>query len=181
MAIRHDEEMTREQKQAILNERAAVLAQTPMTVSKREHQLDVLEVFISGERFAVEAKYVREANKLAGLTPLPCTPNFVLGLINFRGQIIALLDLREMLELKPLQKKTDLQIVVLQSGTTYSGIAVDEIVGISAIIQTELQAPQQLASASVASLLKGIRSDRLAVIDVEKVFADPRLIVEAIP
>lgn len=177
-----DNELTREQKQAILKERAEVLAQTPITASKRENQVDVLEFTIAGERFAVEAKYVREANKLSGVTALPCTPPFVLGLINFRGQIIALLDLREFLELKRRDtEQLDLQVVVLQNEHIQSGFAVDEIIGISSIPERELQSPTQLVSAAVAPLLKGVRLDQLSLIDVEKLFADPRLVVEAMP
>ncbi len=177
-----DDELTREQKQAILKERAEVLAQTPIVASKRENQVDVLEFIIAGEKFAVEAKYVREANKLSGVTALPCTPPFVLGLINFRGQIIALLDLREFLELdRQNSKQLDLQVIVLQNENIQSGFAVDEIIGISSIPEPDLQSPTQLVSAAVAPLLKGVRLDQLSLIDVEKLFADPRLVVEARP
>lgn len=177
-----DDELTREQKNAILKERAEVLAQTPITASKRENQIDVLEFTIAGEKFAVEAKYVREANKLSGVTPLPSTPPFVLGLINFRGQIIALLDLCEFLELKKTDtQQSDLQVVVLQNEHIQSGFAVDEIIGISSIPERELQSPTQLVSTAVAPLLRGVRLDQLSLIDVEKLFADPRLVVEAMP
>lgn len=177
-----DDELTKEQKLAILKERAEALAQTPLLAGKREHQVDVLEFIISGERFAVEAKYVREANKLAGLTPLPCTPGFVLGLMNFRGQILALLDLREVLELKKRDKKnTDLQVIVLQNEHIQSGFAVDEIIGISSIPEKDLQSPKQLVSAAVLPLVKGVRADHLTVIDVENLFNDRRLLVEAAP
>lgn len=179
---KRDDELSREQKQAILLERAEALAQAPVSLSKKEHQIDILEIIISGERFAVEAKYVREANKLPYITPLPCTPGFIRGLFNFRGQIIALLDLREILELD-LQKiqKSDLQIVVLQTSTLKAGIAVDEIIGISSISELDMQAAQQLASQSVAPLLKGISKDNLTVIDIEKLFSDSRLIVDKLP
>ncbi len=176
-----DDELTKEQKQAILQERADALAQTPIKASKRENQVDVLEFVIAGEKFAVEAKYVREANKLAGVTPLPCTPPFVLGLINFRGQILALLDLRSFLELEARSHSSDLQVVVLQNEHIQSGFAVDEIIGISSIPENELQSPKQLVSAAVAPLLKGVRLDQLSLIDVEKLFADPRIVVETMP
>lgn len=176
-----DDEMTKEQKQAILKERAEALAQAPIIAGKRENQIDVLEFMIAGEKFAVEAKYVREASKLAGVTALPGTPSFVRGLINFRGQIIALLDLREFLELKITETKTDPQVVVLQNDHIQSGFAVDEIIGISSIPEKDLQSPNQLVSAAVAPLLKGVRIDQLSVIDVDRLFADPRLIVDARP
>lgn len=176
-----NDELTKEQKKAILDERAAFLAQTPLQTVQKENQVDVLEIVISDEKFALEARFVREASKLSSLTKLPCTPDFVLGLINFRGQILPLIDLRQILELKPAEKKSDLQVVVVQTARAQAGIAVDEITGISSIAESELQSPKQLVSTMLVPLLKGIRSDRLALLDIESVFSDPRLIVEAQP
>lgn len=174
------DELTKEQKKAILDERAAFLAQAPLVFgTTREFQVDVLELIISGEKFAIEAKYVREASKLNTWTQLPCTPDFVLGLMNFRGQILPLLDLRNVLELKAKDDAGELQVVVVQTNNSQAGIAVDEITGISSISETDLQTAKQLVSPMLAPLIKGMRADRLAVLDVEKIFSDPRLIVEA--
>jgi purine-binding chemotaxis protein CheW len=175
------DELTKEQRKAILDERAAFLAKAPAVAVKKANQLDVLEFVISGERFAVEAKFVREASKLFRLTPLPCTPDFVLGLINFRGQILPLLDLRKILELRERTAKTEIQVVVIQTSEASAGIAVDEIAGISSIPELELQSPKQLMRPSIVGLFKGIRNDRLAVLDIVTLFADSRLIVESNP
>lgn len=175
------EELTKEQRKAILDERAAFLAQAPLSTSQKDNELDVLELVISNERFAIEAKFVREANKLSTWTRLPCTPDFVLGLMNFRGQILPLIDLRPILELSQGEQKAELQIVVVQLSNGQTAIAVDEISGISSILEKELQDPKQLVSPMLAPLLKGMRQDRTAVLDVEKLFSDPRLIVETYP
>ena len=179
--LQDSDELTKEQKQAILDERAAFLAQTPLASAQKDKQLEVLEVVIEKEKFALEARFVREASKVTSLTRLPCTPDFVLGLINFRGQILPLIDLRNILELPARNEKSELQVVVVQTELAKAGIAVDEITGISSIGESELQSAKQLVSTMMVPLLKGVRADRLAVLDIEKVFADPRLIVEGQP
>jgi purine-binding chemotaxis protein CheW len=176
-----NDEMSNEQRKAILDERAALLAATSNSAAKLHNQLEILEFLIADEKFAIEAKYVREASKLFTLTKLPCTPEFVLGLINFRGQILPLLDLREILELKGSAKKSDLQVVVVQTALGKAGIAVDEIAGISAIPESDLQSPKQLVRPSLAPLFKGVRNDRLVLLDIETLFADQRLRVESSP
>lgn len=178
---RESEELSKEQRKAILDERAAFLAQAPLTTSQKENQIDVLELIISNEKFAIEAKHVREASKLNTWTPLPCTPDFVLGLMNFRGQILPLVDLRKILELKPRATGSELQVVVVQTSLGQSGIAVDEIAGIASIAEDELQSAKQLVSPQLAPLLRGMRGDRLALLDIEKIFLDPRLIVNSQP
>jgi purine-binding chemotaxis protein CheW len=174
---RENDELTAEQKKAILDERAAILAQAP-AAALRLNQLDVLEFLIASERFAVEARFVREATKLFALTPLPCTPEFVLGLINFRGQIMPLLDLREILELPGRTANMDSRVVVVQTRTVCAAISVDEISGIRSLPELELQSARQLVRPSLWGLFKGVTGDRLAVLDIEALFADPRLIVD---
>ncbi len=175
------EALSSEQKRAILDQRAAQLAQSLAVQDQQENQLDVLEFLISREKFAIETRYIREASKLLVLTPLPCAPDFVLGLINFRGQILPLLDLSKILELKPGESKSDLQVVVVQTQLAQAGIAVDEILGISSIAETDLQSTRQLVSSSLAPLLRGLRGDRLAVLNIEAVMSDTRLIVNDNP
>jgi|688.fasta_scaffold524103_2 purine-binding chemotaxis protein CheW len=176
------DELSREQKKAILDERAAFLAQASTATKQREHQLDILELVISGKHFAIEARFVREASKAGGaLTPLPNTPDFVLGLMNFRGQILPLLDLRKLLEVGPKESNSEMMVVVIQVEQGQAGIIVDEIVGINSIAEAGLQSPKQLVSAAMAPLLKGVREDMLAVLDVNVLFNDPRLVIETYP
>lgn len=175
------DELSKEQKKAILDERAAFLAQGQHGTKKREHQLDILEVVISGEHFAFEARFVREASKLGAWTKLPNTPEFIVGLMNFRGQILPLLDLRRFLELPSKETSTEMMVVVIQSDRAQAGITVDEIVGINSIAEAALQSPKQLVSATLAPLLRGVQADMLAVLDVNALFNDPRLNVETYP
>ena len=175
------DELTAEQIKSVLDERAASLARAPKHTSKNTRQLDVLELVIAGERFAIEARFVREASKLSTLTPLPGTPDFVLGLINFRGQILPLLDLRGILALSRADGNSPCHVVVVQTGTAQAGIAVDEISGITSISETELQTPRQFVRPSLSPLIKGVSSDRLSVLDIEALFQDTRLVVRNNP
>lgn len=168
------------QKKAILDERAAFLSQVSLALEKAEDHLDLLEVVISGERFAFEAKNVREASKMQNLTPLPCTPSFVMGLLNYRGQILPLIDIREILELPQRANSFDeFQVVVIQTSHGQTGIFVDEITGICSLAENDLQEALQLVGPSLAPLLKGISVDRLAIVDLEKLLSDTRLLVNS--
>jgi chemotaxis signal transduction protein len=89
--------------------------------------------------------------------------------------------LRKILELRERTAKTEIQVVVIQTSEASAGIAVDEIAGISSIPELELQSPKQLMRPSIVGLFKGIRNDRLAVLDIVTLFADSRLIVESNP
>src|SRR5262245_23828892 len=73
-----------------LQQRAARLAATPAMV-KQEHELELLVFELSGEFYGIETRYVEAVLPLRQLTPIPCTPDFVLGVMNVRGHIRSVL------------------------------------------------------------------------------------------
>jgi purine-binding chemotaxis protein CheW len=72
----------------ILKSRARKLAQPLEAPQTNLELLHVLEFRLSRERYAIEQMHVREVHPLRELTPLPCTPEFLRGLVNVRGQIL---------------------------------------------------------------------------------------------
>ena len=63
----------------------------------RHERLEVLAFSLAGETYGVETCHVREVCQLKDLTAVPCTPPFVAGVMNLRGQILAIVDLRTLL------------------------------------------------------------------------------------
>lgn len=91
------QEPTAEDERAVLAERARVLSlPRPQAVdSATEH--DVVVFSVCGERFAVDAGYVLEAFELGAPTPVPGTPERLVGVVNHRGRVLGVMDLRETL------------------------------------------------------------------------------------
>src|SRR6476620_10614486 len=80
----------------ILEARARALAQQEAAENTLLGEETVIFQLGAG-RYGVSARLVREVQPLAGYTPLPGTPPFVLGLINLRGRLLAALDIRPLL------------------------------------------------------------------------------------
>src|ERR1700712_5225839 len=83
----------------ILRERARLLARVPESEPVAGAVLELLEFSLAQERYAVENRFVREVCPLKELTPLPCTPPFLLGVVNVRGRILPVLDLKKFFDL----------------------------------------------------------------------------------
>jgi purine-binding chemotaxis protein CheW len=108
--------MTRaNEAEQILRTRARALARTPPQASAEGAMLELLEFRLASERYAVESQLVEEVHPLRDLTPLPCTPPFVLGIVNVRGRILPVLDLKKFFEL-PERGLTDLHRIILVRG-----------------------------------------------------------------
>jgi purine-binding chemotaxis protein CheW len=161
----------------ILRARARVLARPREDKQDNRARLAVIEFRLAHEHYAVESRYVQEVHPLHDLTPLPCTPPFVLGIVNVRGRILPVLDLKKFFDL-PEQGLTDLHRIVLVRGHGLElGLLADVIVGVRTIALETLQRALPTFTGIRADYLKGVSDGRLVVLDLDRVLSDPRIIV----
>lgn len=139
--------------------------------------LELLEFRLSHETYAIEICWIAETYPLRELTPLPGTPPFVLGIINVRGRILSVIDMRVFFDL-PLKGLTNLNnVIILQSGEMEFGILADEIIGTRTIPLTELQPPLSTLTGIREEYLKGVTRRHTALLDGEKLLTDGRIVV----
>ena len=161
----------------ILRARAHALARPPAHTPAAGTLLEVLEFRLAQERYALETRYVREVYPLKDLTPLPCTPPFVLGIVNVRGRILPVLDLKKFFDL-PEQGLTDLHRIILVRGNDLElGLLADVIVGVRSVAAHSLQPSLPTLTGIRADYLKGIGEERLVVLDLDRILSDPKIIV----
>lgn len=161
----------------ILRTRARALARPPDDAPAAATLLDVLEFRLAQERYALEIRYVREVCPLKDLTPLPCTPPFVLGIVNVRGRIVPVLDLKKLFDL-PEQGLTDLHRIILVEGNDLEfGLLADATVGVRSIPADTLQPSLPTLTGIRSEYLKGVTAERLVVLDVARILADPKIMV----
>jgi purine-binding chemotaxis protein CheW len=162
----------------ILRARAQKLARPPVRAPETKELLEVLEFRLSQERYAVETEYVREVYPLKDLTPLPGTPSFVLGIVNVRGRILAVFDLKKFFAL-PERGLTDLHRIILVRGADLEfGLLADEIAGVRSLPLKSLQPSLPTLTGIGADYLKGVTADHLVVLNMARILQDPRIIVQ---
>ena len=163
--------------QRILRERAQSLARVPSAGPAAQCTLDLLEFRLASERYGLETRYVHEVHPLRELTPLPCTPEFVLGIVNVRGRILPVLDLKKFFQL-PDQGLTDLhRIIHLRGNGLELGLLADVMVGVRRVPLDRLQLSLPTLTGIRAEYLKGVTDERLVVLDLERLLSDPKIIV----
>ena len=164
-------------KEDILKKRAQALAQEPICEIADEAYFEVVEFELGRERYAVETSCIREVYPLKELTPLPCTPPFVLGIINVRGQILSVLDLKEFFRL-PEKGLTDLnKVIILHSECMEFGILADAINGVRSIPRSNFQSSLPTLSDRRSEYLHGVTAERLILLDAGKILADESIVV----
>jgi purine-binding chemotaxis protein CheW len=173
--LRHG--LTAEEEQDILRARARSLAREPLREETATERVEVLQFLLAYETYGIEMTYVRETRPLRDLTPLPCTPPFVLGLINVRGQIMSVIDLKKFFGL-PEKGLTDLnKVIIISDGEMEFGILADNVLGVRSLPLAELQPSLPTLTGVREEYLKGLTRERTVVLDGKKLLGDRKIVV----
>jgi purine-binding chemotaxis protein CheW len=170
--------LTDDQERRVLRDRARILAIAPTPPPTDGELIHTLRFSLGAESYAVESGHVREVFPLPRVAPLPCVPSFVRGIINVRGRIVSLLDLKVVLGLSSSGFSPTSGVIILQSPGVEFGLLADEIQGLAAIPRSSLQAALPTLTGVRAEYLKGVTVDGLVLLDAEKLLADKKLVID---
>lgn len=161
----------------ILRARARKLAQTLPDATPHADLLRVVEFRIAHEIYALALKRIRIIHPLKDLTFIPGVPDFIRGVINLRGEIISVIDLRVFFDL-PDQGVTGLShVIILTTNDMEFGILADEILGIEEIFKSDLQRTLPTLTGIRADYLKGVTANGMVVLDDDKLLSDEKMII----
>ncbi|MGZ4953631.1 MAG: chemotaxis protein CheW [Methylobacter sp.] len=165
-----------QQWQGILKARALALAQIPEQAEATE-SIEVVIFMLAYETYGIETAWVREVYPLKDLTPLPCTPAFVAGIVNVRGQVISVIDIKKFFDL-PEKGLTDLnKVIILSNGVMEFGILADAVVEVKTIPLNKIQSGLPTLTGIREDYLRGITAERLVILDAAKLLTDSNIIV----
>ena len=166
---------TKEEKLALLKARAQRLAHPIEKTEVTGLQLEVTEFRLGEEPYALPSMAVREVYPFKGLTPLPCTPPCVLGVINVRGRILPVVDLTPLFGLTKQRPSEQSIVILIKSGELEVGLVTDLVIGVRSLPLATIHPPLSTLANSRARYLQGITSEGLVVIDAAKLLGSIRL------
>ena len=139
----------------------------------------LLTFIIDGEEYGVDILRVQEIRSWSNPMPIPNTPPFIKGVINIRGDIVAIADLRERLSLPRLPYGPTTVVVVLHVGQEgqhrVMGIIVDAMSDVTNVASSAIKPPPVFRDSGSAPLAKGIltlESKMITILDVDRIFDD---------
>jgi len=146
-----------------------------------EQQLVVFE--LGAELYGVEIARVHEIIRLQTVTRVPRAPAFVEGVINLRGKVIPVVDLRRRFGLPSAEHTRSTRIVVVEIGDQVVGIVVDSVSEVLRVNTATVEPPSPVVAGIDSEYLHGIAklTDRLVILlDLDRVLArDERRALEA--
>lgn len=156
----------------LLKRRAEQLA-TQVESTEGGDELEVLVCRLGEERYAIETRVLRAVQLASGITAVPSTPSFVVGIVSVRGEIITLLDLCTMIGLSAQPNVTEpCTVLLLGLPGLRCGLVVDEVIGVERLRLDTLQ-----PSLSGREFTRGLAPGPMVLLDVEQLMASGRFSV----
>lgn len=162
--------------QRILEERARRLAQAPAD-HVAVKTVPLVELAVGDERFGVNLLQVEEIQPLKGLTPVPGVAAHWAGVVNLRGRLYPVLDLRPYLRLPVSGPPDGGQIVLVSAAGLSVALWASEVVAVRQVPQDDIQPSMLDARGTARDIVAGVTADLLSVLDLEALLSDPTLAV----
>ncbi|MCX8022911.1 MAG: chemotaxis protein CheW [Syntrophorhabdaceae bacterium] len=135
--------------------------------------LQLVTFKLDNEEFGVDILKVQEINKMMNITKIPNAPFFVEGVINLRGKIIPIVDLRKKLGFQSKEYDKATRIIVIELDGLVLGFVVDSVSEVLRIPRDTIEPPPSLVGGIESDYIEGVGKldDRLLILlELKKVF-----------
>jgi len=137
--------------------------------------LQLVSFMIQNEEFAIDILFVQEINRMLQITKVPNAPAFVSGVVNLRGRVIPVIDLRTKLGMETKAHDKNTRIVVVEVKEKTVGFIVDAVKEVLRIPSSITEPPPELVTGINSEFIKAVGKleDRLiTLIDIEKILSN---------
>lgn len=144
------------------------------TGATTDELLQLVSFKIGGEEFGVDILRVQEINRMLEVTRVPNSPEFVEGVINLRGKVIPIVDLRTRFGMPRKEHDNDTRIVVVELTGNVVGFVVDGVNEVLRIPKSVTEPPPSIVAGVQAEYITAVGKleDRLLILlDLEKILS----------
>jgi len=141
-----------------------------------------LQFELDGELYGVEISKVREINGLMDITAVPKTPAFMKGLINLRGKVLPVIDLRLKFGLAEYEYTDRTSVIVIDiksiHGQVHMGIIVDTVSEVIGLSGRQIEPPPSFGTQLKSEYIKGVAKIRdrvIIILDIDLILTDEEL------
>lgn len=150
------------------------MAEVVTDLDEREEQLVAFQ--LAGETYGVNIFHINEIIRLREITQIPRTPPDTEGVINLRGKIVPIIDLRKRLGLPPGEHTSGTRVIIVTLDEYTVGLIVDGVNGVLRIPHASIEPPSELISGVDADYVSGVGKsgeDLVILLNLQKVLRVP--------
>lgn len=127
---------------------------------------------LGAAKFALSTDQVRSIEEMQEIVPVPMSPGYVSGLMNLRGEIIAVLDLRKRLKIKDARDGRDLVTMVVEHRGEAVGLVVDRVVSVELAGSEPAPVPEPVAGTEAGGYYQSVletSGGRIMILNLDKI------------
>jgi purine-binding chemotaxis protein CheW len=162
---------------AILKNRAMEMAREPEEQKASSVIGDFLIFALADETYGIESAFVSEVYSLRDFTPLPGVPSFVLGIINVRGKILPVVDLKRFFNLSEEGLGELKKVIIVHNQNMELGILADSISRMKTFPYDAIEISPVSVTGIGSDYIKGIATGNVIILDGEKILNDKMIII----
>jgi len=127
------------------------------------------------ETYGINVMQVQEVLKVTEITPVPGAPEYVLGIINLRGNVVTVVNTRMRFDLPSTEVDDSSRIIIIESGEKVIGLMVDSVAEVVYLRVSEIESTPQIGSEEGAKYIQGVHSRKeglLILVDVNRLLTN---------
>jgi purine-binding chemotaxis protein CheW len=127
------------------------------------------------ETYAINVMQVQEVLRVTEIAPVPGAPDFVLGIINLRGNVVTVMDARKRIHLPPKDVDDDSRIVIIEAGNQVVGLLVDCVAEVIEVQDADIEPAPAVGNDESSKYIHGVvnSEDSLTILmDLDKMLSE---------
>lgn len=175
--IEQKEILLPEEKRSLLKKRAQALALRENDETVQQECIEIIVFRLAYETYGIETAFVREVYPLKDMTTLPGTPSFVMGIMNVRGQIVSVIDLKKFFNLPEKGLGELNKVIIMCNERMEFGILADVVEGTQSVALEEIMPAPPSVIGIGKKYLKGVTKEHIVLLEAESILNDEKIIV----
>lgn len=130
---------------------------------------------LDGETYGINVMQVQEVLRYTEIAPVPGAPDYVLGIVNLRGNVVTVIDTRKRFGLQPCQITEQTRVVIIEAEKQVIGILVDSVAEVVYLHASEIETAPNVGNDETSKFLQGVcnrDNELLILVDLNKLLSD---------
>lgn len=131
--------------------------------------------YLDNEKYGIKVMQVQEVLRMTEIAPVPGAPDYVIGIINLRGNVVTVIDTRRRFGLMDAEASDETRIVIVEADNNVVGILVDSVAAVVDLRESEVETAPNVGNDESSKYIQGVSSqgdELLILVDVNKLLSD---------
>lgn len=167
----------KESREILLNRSMRVSQK--ITIEKKNNRTNFIHFILGNEHYGIPFKYTKEILNYMSITFVPCIIDCIYGVINYRGKLISIIDLKKLFNITGIFEQMPGKIIILSSNNITMGCVADHIIDNDTYDPTSLDTTLSSNSQNNTNFFSGVYNGNITILNIESLFSDLKLKIKA--